>query len=86
MTAVATRPTSTGLPEVRRHRTREGRLDYVTVLREPDGVVRVLGWFDTWNDADRSLHPAHRGAAAALDAVLSVASVATRLIRPRLIH
>jgi hypothetical protein len=41
MTAVAARA---DLPEVRAHRTREGRLDYVTVVREQDGVVRVLGW------------------------------------------
>jgi hypothetical protein len=33
------------LPEVRRHRTREGRLEHVVVRREPGGVVRVLGFY-----------------------------------------
>ncbi|GAA1914513.1 hypothetical protein [Nocardioides marmoribigeumensis] len=86
MTAVATRPPLVGLPEVRAHRTREGRLDYVTVQRESGGVVRVLGWFDTWSEADRSIHPGRRGAELALDVVGVVASVALRVIRPRLIH
>jgi hypothetical protein len=87
MTAVATRPVHPGLPEVRPHRTRGGRLGYVTVLREPDGVVRVLGWYDSRSDADRSLHPAHLGPATALRVVATLATaVRTRLVRPGLIR
>ena len=86
MTAAATRPPHVGLPEVRPHRTREGRLDFVTVQREADGVVRVLGWFDTRTAAEGSLHPAHRGAVAALDLAVALAGVATRALRPRLIR
>jgi len=83
MTAVATREV---LPEVRPHRTRGGRLDYVTVQREADGVVRVLGWYDTRYAADRSLHPAHLGPATALHVAATVATIAGRLVRPRLIR
>ena len=74
MTAVATRPLPARPPEVRPHRTREGRLDYVTVQREPDGVVRVLGWYDSRSAAARSLHPGHLGPATALGVVATAAS------------
>ena len=48
-------PVDATLLEVRPHRTREGRLDYVTVQHEPDGVVRVLGWYDSRSAAQRAV-------------------------------
>ena len=52
--------------EVRPHRTRAGRLDYVTVQHEADGVVRVLGWYATRSSAQRALEEQGTGVVPAL--------------------
>ena len=66
--------------EVRPHRTRTGRLDYVTVQHEPDGVVRVLGWYATRSSAQRALDERSGGVASAL--LRAAASVLRGISRP----
>jgi hypothetical protein len=66
--------------EVRPHRTRAGRLDYVTVQREPDGVVRVLGWYSTRSSAQRALED--RGAGVLPFLLRAAAAVLREVSRP----
>lgn len=69
--------------EVVEHRTRAGRLDYVTVEREPDGVVRVLGWYPSRSAAQRAVD--HDADTAPL-AVRAVAAVVGPFLRPLLVR
>ena len=75
----------TALPttQVVAHRTRAGRLDYVTVEREPGGVVRVLGWYPSRSAAQRALD--HAAGTAPL-AARAVAGAVGRLLRPLLVR
>ena len=74
--------------QVVEHRTREGRLDYVTVEREPGGVVRVLGWYPSRSAAQRALDQAAGQVPLPLRAVGAVAGPFLRplLARPGLIR
>lgn len=80
----------TALPstQVVEHRTRAGRLDYVTVEREPDGVVRVLGWYPSRTAAQRAVDHAADTAPLAVRAVAAAIGPFLRplLVRPGLIR